>query len=286
MQLAPPLPEPAARERAPTLSSNGLILYFASDPLGHMDIWRAARATPSSPWGAVENVTELNTEGDEVFAALSADGLSLYFADSFGLPSARAGNLGGADLWVARRTDQTSPWGAPVHLGPRVDSRFGETTPAISADGKTLFFASGNRPGIGEFDLWMATREDSNDPQGWTEAINMGSVINSRNGESGPSISADGLSLYFSSNRPSPGRPGYNNIWPARRKSTKEAFGPPSSLGPQFAAFHGTFDPHIAADGRTLLFTSRGLLGSLQEVVELWQVQLLDAPVLRISRDE
>ena len=70
----------------------------------------------------------------------------------------------------------------------------------------------------------------------WSAAVNMGPVVNSANLEFWPSISPNGLSLYFGSNRPGgiPPAPGADlqDIWVTRRASLDAPWGEPRNLGP------------------------------------------------------
>jgi Tol biopolymer transport system component len=86
----------------------------------------------------------------------------------------------------------------PTNLGPRVNSWAGDSAPGISADGLSLYFSS-TRSG-GRADLWVTTRATFSDP--WDPPVVLGSTINSADTDDSPSISRDGLTLYFSSYRP------------------------------------------------------------------------------------
>jgi hypothetical protein len=100
----------------------------------------------------------------------------------------------------------------------------------------------------------------------WSTPINLGATINSNASDQGPSISKDGLSLYFTSNRP--GGIGGFDMYVSQRTSVDETFGPPLNLGP---AVNTTFDEgnqSFSRDGHYLFFQSRrpGGLGG----VDLW----------------
>jgi Tol biopolymer transport system component len=92
-------------EDAPALSSDELELFFVSDRPGGrglLDIWRATRPSRGEPFSVIENVTELNSAGDEHAPSLSGDGTQLYYSynamtDGSGEPS---------QVWVATRTCQ------------------------------------------------------------------------------------------------------------------------------------------------------------------------------------
>jgi Tol biopolymer transport system component len=273
------------RDRGPSLSSDGLSLVFCSDRDGHFDLMMSSRASPTAPWGPPVNLTSVNTPGDEAFPSLSADGLSLFFADQFSIASTRPGNMGQADIWVSTRANPQAPWQPPVNLGPAVNSAFFESSPTISNDGRTLVFCSLDRPGHGGADLWMSTRADPNDPLGWTPAVNLGAVINSSYADCCADLSPDGLVLYFSSGRPVSGRPaGVNHIWVSRRTSLSEPFGAPVSLASSFPDFHTMFDPCLSQDGATLFFNSTGYLSSPVAFGDLWSAPVFLPPPLSISQ--
>jgi hypothetical protein len=72
--------------------------------------------------------------------------------------SNRPGTVGGLDIWVATRKSTSDPWSAPVNLGPNVNSASIDAGPALSFDGKTLYFQSNRPGGFGAFDLYTTTR--------------------------------------------------------------------------------------------------------------------------------
>ena len=84
--------------------------------------------------------------------SLRLDGLEIFFY------SARAGGVGGLDLWTATRATLDAPWSTPVDVGPTVNSTVNDAHPSISSDAKTLFFYSNRMGGSGGNDLWMTTR--------------------------------------------------------------------------------------------------------------------------------
>ena len=122
-----------------------------------------------------------------------------------------------------------SDWSAPVNLGPVVNSAFGETAPAISRDGLSLYFSS-VRPGFGGNDLWVSRRNSVD--EAWGSPINLGPVINSAFGDLQPELSRDGHWLFFASGRP--GAEGSGDIWVSYREHVDDDFGwqPPVSVGP------------------------------------------------------
>ena len=83
--------------------------------------------------------------------SLTADLLELFFNSN------RVGSVGGTDIWVATRATASDPWGTPT-LVPVVNSIDAETTPRISSDGLTLWFASNRPGGMGLNDFYVSTR--------------------------------------------------------------------------------------------------------------------------------
>jgi hypothetical protein len=58
-------------------------------------------------------------------------------------------------MWFTTRATTNDPWGTPVNLGPSVNTSDWEFSPNISADGSTLFFASGPPLFTVAPDLWQ-----------------------------------------------------------------------------------------------------------------------------------
>ncbi|PLW92537.1 MAG: hypothetical protein C0592_10225 [Marinilabiliales bacterium] len=76
-----------------------------------------------------------------------------------------------------------------------------ESQPSISSDGKTLYFISNRKGGVGGYDIYTSTRDESGS---WGPPVNMGKKINTDGNEKSPFIHSDSQTLYFSS----AGRPG------------------------------------------------------------------------------
>ena len=150
--------------------------------------------------------------------SISADGLQLYFTD---WSNPRPGGYGSTDIWVTTRPTKDDPWGTPVNLGSTVNSSYDDLTPSISADGLSLYFGSDRPGGYGDRDIWVTTRTTTGDP--WGEPVNLGPIVNSSGADRGPSISADGLSLFLHSERS--GGVGGQDIWVTTRTT-------PLTLGP------------------------------------------------------
>jgi serine/threonine protein kinase/Tol biopolymer transport system component len=140
----------------------------------------------------------------------------------------------------------------PTNLGPTVNSEFHDAAPSLTADGLSLFFNSNRPNGYGNWDLWVTTRATKKD--NWGVPENLGPIVNTASVEVSPSIAADGLTLFFVSDRPE----GYGDwdIWITSRTAKSESWGEPMNLGPTINSKNKEFAPAYSFDGSTLYFCS------------------------------
>jgi OOP family OmpA-OmpF porin len=187
----------------------------------------------------------VNSSNYDAGPSISSDGLSLFFY------SLRSGGFGGSgwerlDLWVSTRETTTGDWETPTDLGSTVNSSTMDGTPCISSDGLSLFFDSWRSGGSGQSDIWMTTRATIYDP--WGTPVNLGTMVNSSASDIGPCISADGLELYFGSDRT--GGSGDWDIWITRRATVSDAWGPAENLGSTVNSPVYDGLPAISPDGK------------------------------------
>ncbi|HUV62362.1 MAG TPA: M56 family metallopeptidase [Sedimentisphaerales bacterium] len=149
-------------------------------------------------------------------------------------------------------------FGEPVNLGPTINSGYDDGGPFISADGLSLFFDSSRPGGLGRGDLWVATRATTDDD--WGMPVNLGPIINSAYEDWEPCVSADGLELYFDSERP--GGYGSFDIYMATRATQDDPWGIPQNLGSTINTSRGEGGASISADGLSLYFNLYGAGGS------------------------
>jgi hypothetical protein len=198
-------------------------------------------------FGTPIKVPNINTSSEEFNASISADGLSLYFISN------RAGGIGGLDIWVTTRETTDQDWSEPVNLGPTINTSAGEWGVSISYDGLSLYYDTSQNRSSAINDLWVATRATTDED--WGNPVSLGSTVNSGADDYVPSITADGLALYFTSGPARGGGYGNYDLWVTTRETTDDLWGVPVNLGPTVNSLSYDLDPSISSDGRTLFFT-------------------------------
>jgi predicted secreted protein/Tol biopolymer transport system component len=142
---------------APSLSADGLELYFTASPLEpRTSLYVMKRETKDDPWGEPVSLgPTVNSWSNQTMYRISSDGLLLVFCDLF-FTSPRPGGFGDVDMWLTRRVTKEGDWEEPVNLGPLVNTSFRDWHGMVSTDGSTLYFSSTRPGGLGYYDLWQA----------------------------------------------------------------------------------------------------------------------------------
>jgi hypothetical protein len=110
------------------------------------------------------------------------------------------------DLYISRY--ENGIYQDPVNMGSIINSAYNEIMPYIDPDERYLLYSSNRPGGYGLHDAYVSfKRHDST----WTKPVNMGAGINSASEDGYPSISPDGLVMFFKSWRS--GDLGYNPYW-------------------------------------------------------------------------
>ncbi len=187
----------------------------------------------------------INFLNSQFFPVLTADEETLIFS---GITHNRDENI-----YTTHRVK--GGWDVPEEISKSINTPDNEGTCTISADGRTLVLTACNRPdGFGGCDLYISRKEGKD----WSTPQNLGDRINTRNRETQPSLSADGHTLYFSSDRQ--GGQGKDDIWVSsldRQGKWKE----PKNMGPIINTADEEIAPFIHANGHTLFYSSNGLPG-------------------------
>jgi len=157
------------------LSPNGNILFLYKDGVGDGDIFSSNRQ-PDGTWTKpVPLPGMINSSFYESSITITKDEATIYFA------SERPGGLGGLDIYSCTK-DKKGAWTLIKNLGPKINTEYDEEAPFIDYDGKTLYFSSKGRKGMGGYDLFKATLVNA-DKKEWSEPENLGYPINTPDDE-------------------------------------------------------------------------------------------------------
>ncbi len=183
----------------------------------------------------------VNSDALEYYPSLTIDGTKLIFTRRL---------TGDEDFYESDLVNGT--WGKAKPLPGRVNTNLNEGAQNISQDGQWIVFTGCNYPeGEGSCDLYISFKTKS----GWSEAENIGPVVNTSAWESAPSLSPDKRDLYFSSNQQ--GTYGGKDIWVTHR-SPNGKWGKPENLGPTINTKGDEGCSFMYADNQTLFFNSNG----------------------------
>ena len=185
-------------EGGPSLSEDGLLLFFHSDRSGNNDIYVSRRTDPTDDFGwglPVALGPAVNTSDGEFspeFVKKSEEpgnAAVLYFGRGSG---AVPGN--NQDIWKVPITQDG------VVIGPAepidvLNSAVNDAAPTVRGDGKELMFWSPRPGGEGSGDIWVSTRHNIHDP--WSSPVNLGPPINTSALERRPNLTHSGRTLLF-----------------------------------------------------------------------------------------
>ncbi|TGD78038.1 OmpA family protein [Hymenobacter wooponensis] len=178
--------------------------------------------------GTVRKLEPLFNSDDkhEASATYTPDGKMMVFARSNS--GSKKGYLS-VDLWVAY--NKNGAWTEPEILRVVNSSTADDFAPSFSPDGKTLYFTSTRKGGLGGNDLYKSTMET---PGRFSPPENLGEQINTAGNENFPAIAPDGT-LYFSSD----GHPGLGklDIFKVEKGKVVNLGAPINSTGDDFAPY-------------------------------------------------
>jgi outer membrane protein OmpA-like peptidoglycan-associated protein len=175
------------------LSPSGNTLFIYKDGVGSGDIFSSTRQ-PNGTWTkpvALPGV--VNSSFYESSITITADESTIYFA------SERPGGLGGLDIYSCKK-DKKGAWTVVKNLGPAINTEYDDDAPYIDPDGKTLYFSSKGRKGMGGFDMFKSSLINF-EKREWTEPENLGYPINTPNDDVFIVGTAKANRFYYSSVR-------------------------------------------------------------------------------------
>lgn len=226
----------------PSVSADGMVLLFGYT--GNDENLYRAVVQPGED-RSFTNVTAfagLNTDGNEGTPFLSYDGLTLYFY------ATRQGGPGDRDLWFATRADAQADFDE-AELVAGVNGESYDHLPWLSDDERTLYYTTHRDGGLGQSDIWMATRADKRGAFGDHILV---PGINSEYREDAIAFSPDRLTVYFTTDRATEGD---LDIWRATRSSVNQDFGDPEVV-PGLNSDSEDTNLALTRDGKRLYFSS------------------------------
>ena len=189
---------------------DGHWLYFVSNRLGGYglgDLWLAHRKDKDDPTGwetpvnLGPNVNTTNGEtGPSIFEDEASGKTMLYFSRTYPV-SGSSPPRNGNKIWQVELLDWDNP-GTPALVAEL--NTTGENnmhTFVRRKDGLEVIFVSDRAGGLGWWELWTSTRPSTSSP--WSTPVHLGELVNSAYDETRPSLSWDGTTLYFWTDRES-----------------------------------------------------------------------------------
>jgi hypothetical protein len=241
-----PMINTGSDEAGPAISRDGLTLSFQSNRPGgvgtnNCDIWIARRQSIHHEWDWPENLgSAVNSERCESAPALSRDEHYLFFA-----------RLNPTHVWASyrRNVHDDTGWEPAVLLGPGINSEAFEGTPSYFESRKyglsQLYFYSTRPGGLGSNDIYVANAFGVAEPV---------SELNSPQIDAGPTVSRDGLEIFFHSNRV--GTIGERDLWTSVRTSVFDPWSTPVNLGDVVNSASIEQNTALSSNGETLFFGS------------------------------
>lgn len=179
---------------AAVTDKDGTVMYFTHCPFDKSKDLPCSIMMATKSENKWTNVIKLKFFTDTNISVghpyLSPDELTLYFV------AETPNGYGGKDIWYVTRSSKNSSWSSPQLLPPPINSQYNEIFPSIDNE-KNLYFASDRPEGMGGFDIYKATKNNSD----WIVS-NLKYPINSTADDFAITFNSyDNSYGYFSSNR-------------------------------------------------------------------------------------
>ena len=203
----------------------------------------------------------LGSDGEFRVLSISADGTKMLLY-SYSMYSS-------GDIYESKLTG--NKWSRCKKLNKNINSSYSENFASYSPDGNTIYFTSNRPGGQGGYDIYKSVMGSDGD---WSEAINLGPVINTEYDEATPMVSPDGNYLFFSSK----GHFSMGEFDIFRSKIVRGQFLFPSNLG---------FPVNTSGDNLNWVPVGNGLAGYLPAILpnglggfDIWKIRIREIPNL------
>jgi hypothetical protein len=233
-------------EFTPSFSPDDHRMFFTSggrpEGLGGLDIYVTYRADVTDDFGwrpAVNLGPSVNSPALDAdpfyFVDPDTGEATLYFISNL---------LGTFDIYESTQNADGSFRNAVLNKELST-AAWDERAMTIRSDGLEMIFTSNRPGGFGGLDLWVSRRVNRQVP--WTEPVNLGPTVNSAFDDHGSALSRDGLTLFFSSNRP--GGSGLGDLWMTMRWPRQRWRWIPLLLRPSGQTNHSTATAYLGDVG-------------------------------------
>lgn len=237
----------ATQENMPVISADGNVLLFTRknhpkniDP-PYEDIWATAKDEKGEWIPAVRFNSPINNDGNNSVCNISPDGNYMLVTNVYH----SSGNyITGNGVSLAVKPDNR--WRVPKEVKIKKFKHKKGTfyNFFLTATGNELLISNESDDGLGGNDLWVSFREGDS----FSEPMNLGDVVNTKEDEAAPFLAPDGVTLYYASR----GLPGYggDDIYVTKRlDDTWKNWSPPKNLGPEVNTIRQDVDFKIDAKG-------------------------------------
>ncbi len=173
----------------PSLSADELIIYFSTNETHTtypFDLLYATRADSNSAFGTPQPMFGGTRDIVQSTPFISRNGLSLYYIS-------RDWPATDISIYFTTRSSVSDPF-LPGAIVSELDSLEGDWHPSVTSDELTICFGSSRSGGLGENDIYMATRLDTNSPFGTASNL---TELNTTSVDNAPCISPDGRTIFF-----------------------------------------------------------------------------------------
>lgn len=185
----------------------------------------------------------INTEAAEYVPVISSDEKTMLFTY---VGKRSKGGL--EDIFISEKS-ANGEWKNPQPLGDNINGYNHDACIALSPDGQLLFIYKDSKDKKGE--IYYSNLEGND----WSDPKPLLGEVNTSHWEGSVSLSADGKTLFFTSDKPS--GLGGRDIYKATLINDS-IWGNIENLGPTINTPYNDDAPFIHPDGRTLVFSSEG----------------------------
>lgn len=195
----------------------------------------------------------INSELNEYRPTLSLDENRIIFTVMVPKDPDKEVNMNNVqeDFFISDRKEN-GEWGSRRPAGNPLNTEKNEGAQSLSADGRLLYFTACDRmEGFGKCDIYYSILTSGR----WSQAINLGSGVNTKYSDKHPSISSDGNVLYFASDRPG-GYGGLDIYYSVKNKSG--TWTNAVNMGESINTPGNEQSPFIHPDNKSLYFASEG----------------------------